>query len=490
MNVVTRTRTAVSRAEAAYSRGVHFAYRAIIAPHAEDEDSRRKEFILNAILAGSIVLLLALDAVIVFSSSTEGSAYRGVSIETFSGIVAVFGFFLVLSRRGFVSLASRLLIAFYFLVTTYNMYRWGFLLTGVVLGYIITILVTSILINTKWSFAVMGLAAITAHFTNDLQIRGIIPVELFWKDNLLQPENPIVYSFVLLLITTLSWLSNREIERSLERARKSEHELIKERDLLELKVEERTKELKRAQTEKIFHLHRFAEFGKLSSGIFHDLMNSLNAVMAHVDQLTPSSDIFEAKEHLLKSAAASKRMGALLVATRKQLQQADGEETFSLNKELRDAVNILRYRIERAGLTIRTKHDAELSTHGNPIKFHQVALNLIINAIDASEGRHGDRAIIHVDLAVKNNSVIFEVRDHGCGIVPDVIPKIFDPFFTTKSPAKGIGLGLSATKEIIENDFHGTIAVSSEEGAGSVFTVTLPFVRPAATEKEPDATSS
>ena len=63
--------------------------------------------------------------------------------------------------------------------------------------------------------------------------------------------------------------------------------------------------------------------------------------------------------------------------------------------------------------------------------------------------------------------------DYGHGIPKHVLPSIFDPFFTTKAKGKGTGLGLSVSQGIVAKH-GGKIAVSSEEGSGTVFTVSLP----------------
>ena len=68
----------------------------------------------------------------------------------------------------------------------------------------------------------------------------------------------------------------------------------------------------------------------------------------------------------------------------------------------------------------------------------------------------------------------FQVQDTGSGIPSEHIGKIFDPFFTTKEVGKGSGLGLSIVYGIIEQH-GGKISVSSQEGKGAIFTVSLPY---------------
>ena len=79
-------------------------------------------------------------------------------------------------------------------------------------------------------------------------------------------------------------------------------------------------------------------------------------------------------------------------------------------------------------------------------------------------------------LEKKNSNFIICVRDFGTGISPENLDKIFEPFFTTKTVTRGMGIGLSMTKRIIEKDFLGTLHVESMKGKGAKFTIKIPVI--------------
>jgi signal transduction histidine kinase len=110
-------------------------------------------------------------------------------------------------------------------------------------------------------------------------------------------------------------------------------------------------------------------------------------------------------------------------------------------------------------------------------KINQVFLNVLMNAIQASEPRGCIEVSTRSDETMASGGVAIEVRDNGCGIQAEHLPHIFDPFFTTKPVGQGTGLGLSVSYGIIR-DHGGAIEVDSEVGRGTLFRIRLPLRPP------------
>ncbi len=121
----------------------------------------------------------------------------------------------------------------------------------------------------------------------------------------------------------------------------------------------------------------------------------------------------------------------------------------------------------------------------NANQIQQVLLNLLINARQAMPT--GGRLIIKLGYDRDQDMIELGVRDNGCGIPAEVLPRIFDPFFSTKTGPDatgkgGTGLGLSLCREIIEAH-RGRIRVDSAPGKGTMFTIKLPPARAATASK-------
>lgn len=108
-----------------------------------------------------------------------------------------------------------------------------------------------------------------------------------------------------------------------------------------------------------------------------------------------------------------------------------------------------------------------------PNHLNQVFLNLLVNASQAIEGE----GTIRIETRRDGERIHIAFQDSGCGIPPENIGKVFEPGFTTKAAGHGTGLGLAISYKIIQAH-HGTMAVSSEIGKGTTFTISLPIKAP------------
>jgi two-component system NtrC family sensor kinase len=101
----------------------------------------------------------------------------------------------------------------------------------------------------------------------------------------------------------------------------------------------------------------------------------------------------------------------------------------------------------------------------DPKQMEQVIYNILLNAIQAMEGRGG---IVEIKSEALDGSVEVSIKDNGPGIPKEHLSRIFEPFFTTKPVGKGTGLGLSICAEILKKH-SSNIRVESEMGKGTKF---------------------
>lgn len=443
----------------------------LVDPNSSTEDARRQEFVLNVLLLGALALAFSALVQVCLGALINGPAFRGAPPMVVLGIVGFFGALYVLSRRGHPRWAAYVFIGAFTLIAGATSYRWGIGLPAAALVFVLVIVMAGVLGGTWFSLVMTGLLSMLMLALGYMESTGISHPDFSWMNQNAGLNDAFGYIFIWGVIALVSWLSNHEIERSLLRARNSEAALARERDLLEDRVEERTRELKQAQLEKILQLNRFADFGRISSGFFHDIINPLTAVSLNLEQLSTKE-----RSDLLKQAIAGiKHIEGFALAARKQVQGHNTEvRLFSPADETREVLAILENKARGTRVSLVSVLDGSLKLHGSPVKFHQLVSNLVANAIDAYDNAPAKSRVVTVELRAKQSVMLLSVSDSGVGIHPDHIRLVFDPFFTTKPVDKGTGIGLLIVKRIVEEDFNGSISIASKPGMGTTFTVTMP----------------
>lgn len=469
--------TSVRRAVA---QGVHILYERFIRPRADSEDLRRREYLLNVFLAGSVGLVGICFLIVLESVIRMGPVYRGVPLPMMAGIFLAFSSLLWLSRRGWIRTAAIILLALYTIPIAYGLMIWGADMPQGLLALGLLAIMSGILLGTTASFVVGVMIATLVLVLTHVQLNVGVP-QSYWRQEFADMPDAVVSSTTLLLMVVASWLAAREIEKSLRRARASEAALKVERDSLEQKVGDRTRDLQRMQAEQVAELHPLVEFGRLASGFFHDLASPLTAISINLERLAgaPLAQK-EVKDHVDRAFHATKRLEAFLKAVRNQVQQREVLTRFSLAEEIGQALRVLEYRSrqEWTELTFIERHP-DLYTYGNPFKFSKIITNLVANALDACESLppHTPRQVT-VELGYVAGMAVCRVCDTGNGIAPEHLPRIFDPFFTTKPPDRGLGIGLSIVKDVVERDFNGVVRAScpgEASASGTTFIVSFPI---------------
>lgn len=212
--------------------------------------------------------------------------------------------------------------------------------------------------------------------------------------------------------------------------------------------------------------------GKLSATLAHEIRNPLSALKLNLNYLKMSEEEFDPEviECLNSCVEAVERIQDLIENTLEfsRTPTKDEKET-SVNEISMQAVDILSGTAKKKNINIVSELDEKLPMLlVNRNKILQVFINLITNAIDASER---NSVITLRSYQNSKKDVIFEVEDKGVGIKEEVKDKIFTDFYTNKK--QGTGLGLSVCKKLLE-EFESEISFKSEENKGTCFKIIFP----------------
>jgi two-component system NtrC family sensor kinase len=256
---------------------------------------------------------------------------------------------------------------------------------------------------------------------------------------------------------------------------------------LEEKIKKRTGELEKALLEKertqdyLIRSESLSAIGQLVAGVAHELNNPLASVISLIQsaiedierngtQAMSYEDAADDLKFSLKELARAKDIVSSLLGLSRQTQTYT--EAVNMNVVVKDALRVLDNQHKHLGLNIAEEYDENLpDIRGNYATLGQVAINIIQNAVQAVSD-NGGKIMLNTSFDGAKRRVIFKCQDNGPGIPKDMQKNIFKPFFTTKKVGKGTGLGLYICHEIVRRH-KGTIAVRSEKGKGTIFTVAL-----------------
>ena len=232
----------------------HARIRGFLVSLREDEDAGRRRILLYTVLAMSLGLSCVCFLLTLLLGLRLGPDYRGIPWWAAGAVSAGFGGLLLLTRAGYVRLASAGVFIAYLVPSMYASARWGIDLPQALLLDAFLIVMTSVLFGTRSALILSAGISVTLFFFSWLGTKGILSVNRYWHDEVFTVWDGVAISATLLCVAFLCRLANHEIERSLIRARESEKLLRMERDSLEIRVEERTKELRLTQLEKMTQL--------------------------------------------------------------------------------------------------------------------------------------------------------------------------------------------------------------------------------------------
>lgn len=300
--------------------------------------------------------------------------------------------------------------------------------------------------------------------------------------------------FILLLLLLLAFIAQRRnalLDR-IQSQRKAQGQLEKNvrnrtadlnaaNEKLTTEIEERIlaeKQLRQTQQD-LIQAGKLAALGQMSAALSHEFNQPLSAMRSYTDNAETFLERGQVKDALDNIGRISELIGRM-TAISKHLRNfaRKPEEQFGavpLAAVLNDAIVIMSGKIKNNSAQIDLKLPKEpVFILGGQVRLQQVIVNLISNALDATNEMPSRKIEISAkrEKVDKKTWITISVRDFGKGFKEDVLDRIFDPFFSTKVDTKGLGLGLSISYNIIK-DFGGQLSAHNHPEGGAVIVINL-----------------
>lgn len=290
-----------------------------------------------------------------------------------------------------------------------------------------------------------------------------------------------IMGFAILLALAF-WLSSRRTASALGLSLRESAELRQLNARLQREIAERERMEKTLEVaeQTLAQSSKLAVLGEMSAAVSHELNQPLAAMKAYL----AGGRLLIQRKRPEEALASFQRIDDLIdrmSAITRQLKSyarkgAEAFEPFDVRDALSQALAMMEPQLKSRKVAItRTLPDRPAMVLGDRLRFEQVIINLLRNAIDATRDRPDPAVDI---LLAAGQTVSLTVRDNGPGI--EDLDALFEPFYTTKQPGEGVGLGLAISSGIV-SDFGGRLTARNGPDGGAVFEVVLPALDAAAT---------
>ena len=284
----------------------------------------------------------------------------------------------------------------------------------------------------------------------------------------------IVFGFLAVLT---SWLSTKR--------KQAEESLREARDELDMRVQERTKELRQAneslrerETE-LAHVTRVMTLGELTASIAHEVNQPLAAIVTNGNACLrwlagQQPNFGEAKSAVERIIKDSYRASEVISRIRTLVKKAPPRnDRVDLNEVIIEVLALAQNQARRSRVELKRELADNLpAVNGDRVQLQQVILNLVVNGMESiATSRNGERELSISTSKDESNNLVVAVRDSGHGLDAANLERVFDAFFTTKP--EGMGMGLAISRTIIESH-GGRLWATSNSPHGAVFQFTLP----------------
>ena len=276
---------------------------------------------------------------------------------------------------------------------------------------------------------------------------------------------------------------SHHLDHLLDQVQERDKQLRDWADDLNVRVEEHTAQLQEANRKlettykQLVMSEKLASIGEITAGVAHEINNPVAVIQGNVDvvRLTLGEQAEPVKTELDLIDRQIMRIGGIVGKLLQFARPSDYgkfEEYVNLRDVTQDSLGLVDHVYASNDIDVKLEFTNVPDVKINPSELQQVIINLIINAVQAMDGKGILTIQSHVLERDGKNGVCLAFHDSGPGISEDTINSIFDPFFTTKR-AKGTGLGLSISQTIIQTA-GGIITADNHPKGGALMSIWLP----------------
>lgn len=422
----------------------------------------------NVILTGTIVMTASLTLILFLHGLWTNDIMKMRIILGFVVLLYLMlaKYFITQKHYG---LSGWMLLTLYMVISISTLLTWGLNTPVGILAIGFVVFLSGTMLGTKhipWVVAIIILMLLAVQY---IHVNDHIKPNLSQLSEKSDYFDVLTYTTILSVFALVSWLAGKQTEHSLSRAKAAEEKVRFEKEKLAFRLEEESRRLHEAQLQEMVNLYKFAEIGQSTTATLHELSNLLSVLTLDIDDI---GQRYKRSEAITNAKDGINHINHLVVQAKRQLYDNRTVEVFNIFSVMRKTANELMPKFKAKKVKIHLELPKRRIYHikGDARNFSHVLTILLNNAYDS---------LLHVDnpkvtLRAHLDGSVFKVDiiDNGSGIPKDKQKTLFYPHKSSKP--FGLGIGLYITRNIIENQFRGKIALITSS-SGAHFSIELPL---------------
>lgn len=230
----------------------------------------------------------------------------------------------------------------------------------------------------------------------------------------------------------------------------------------------------RRKIERLSNLEKYAEIGKLSTGILHDIINPLSSLLLSVTAFHSLKSKADSEKCIQMITQSGRQMEDLLDLIKTYTRSTSMFQKTDLTILINNVMLLMKCHALKNNIQIVFARTENIEVVCDQLSLYQVLINLMSNAIESYRETESKYKKIIIEVSRRIDGVIISVRDYGKGISKVDINRIFTPLYSTRKCDGGSGIGLATVKYAVESKLYGTINVFSEKQNGTIFSIKIP----------------
>lgn len=271
------------------------------------------------------------------------------------------------------------------------------------------------------------------------------------------PDHPTLFdvvSYVTILgvFSLITWMSDRQREKTLQRALSAEEKVRAQKNIITQKLEKQSARLRQTQLKEMQQLYKFATLGQSTAATLHELSNHLSILNLDIDDIKQQHKNSQAIENAQEGI---EHINLMVRQIRRKMNSYDDIKPFRIDSVIH---NILKdqsdkFKVKQIQLRYTSSSLGGTKINGDPLALTQIITVLISNALDACCELPSGKVIIQLENS--ENTLHISIIDNGIGISESIKSKLFSPTLSSK-PA-GLGVGLYIARHLAESQFQGSL---------------------------------